>query len=202
MLRSRRAVRPRHAILFLFASYKTFRAHGPACRPTPAAGGQALRYWQLCIAGHGWTPGRVRSAGMQNPTNLERGAETPKKGKSGPKVLGLLPANAKLDYAIHQVDSSRVYRFTFLDTLSSAPNKPGFASPARSSTPAGGASSNTKPSAPGMSDEDILERRELDQTLGEAAAIGLTWATYRRFLNGRLRVRNFPLYLTMSRPES
>lgn len=52
-----------------------------------------------------------------------------------------------------------------------------------------------------MSDEDILERRELDQTLGEAAAIGVTWATYRRFLNGRLRVSDLGLHMPQNQDQ-
>ncbi len=96
-----------------------------------------------------------------------------------------------IDRTHTQLDASRLYRPTFLDSIGSgASGRLGYSSPARPGTPAGGASAGRNAagaaSVGGALEEDGAERREVDQVLAEAAAIGATWATYRRFLQGRL----------------
>ncbi|KDN49956.1 COG4-domain-containing protein [Tilletiaria anomala UBC 951] len=103
----------------------------------------------------------------------------------GCKVLRTWKEERKLR---RRMDSSRVYRSTFLESLGSSVNlRSGVAIPGRTGTPAGGASAAKAGTAALGLEEDGSDRREVDQTLSEAAAIGATWATYKRFLNGRLR---------------
>ncbi|CAO1615642.1 unnamed protein product [Sympodiomycopsis kandeliae] len=102
---------------------------------------------------------------------------------------------------LRRLDEARVYNFTFLANLgNSATNSDGkpssakpsatsfkYGLPGRPSTPSGINRSGTPSNAQNQPEEpQPPDGREIDRLLGELATMAARWATYRRFLRGRL----------------
>lgn len=97
--------------------------------------------------------------------------------------------------AMRKLDEARAYNFSFLANLGSTggtkttPKQAStakFGLPVRPATPA--SNGVTRPDTPSNADEaQAPDGREVDVLLGELATMSARWATYRRFLKGRLQ---------------